>query len=74
MENTLGDSSVIGDGKMDPPLLLLGLMYREVSRAMEVEPGAENMLPIHLANSAFGIKELQRIEGLVQSIQLPSRN
>jgi hypothetical protein len=74
LENTLGDSSVIKDGKIDPPLLLLGLMYREVSRAMEVEPGAGNMLPIHLVNSAFGIKELQRIEGLIQSVQLPSTN
>jgi hypothetical protein len=44
------------NGGIDAPLLLLGLMYREASCAMEVEPGAATDAPVHLFESSFGIK------------------
>ena len=56
----LGNSAVLEDGGIDAPLLLLGLMYREVSRAMEIEPEATSNVPIHLQESPFGIKDCNR--------------
>ena len=61
------------DGRIDAPLLLLGLMYREASRAMEVEPGAESDVPVHLSESAFGVKELGQIESMIGKLRLQSR-
>lgn len=58
------------DGEIDAHLLLLGLMYREVSRSMEMEPGAPTKAPDHLASSPFGIKEMNKIESLLKSIHL----
>jgi hypothetical protein len=66
--------SLISEGKIDAPLLLLGLMYREVSRAMEIEPGAETKAPLHLVGSPFGIKEVKKIENLLKNIRIPSNN
>lgn len=60
------------DGKIDAPLLLLGLMYREASHAMEIEPGAATNVPIHLCESPFGIKELNKIESVFAKIRLQS--
>ena len=57
------------DGEIDAHLLL-GLMYREVSRSMEIEPGAPTKAPDHLASSPFGIKEMNKIESLLKSIHL----
>ena len=37
---------LLKDGRIDAPLLLLGLMYREASRAMEIEPGAATDIPV----------------------------
>jgi hypothetical protein len=37
------------NGRIDAPLLLLGLMYWEASRAMEVEPRAVADVPVHLS-------------------------
>ena len=51
LKKVLGDSSVLNGGKINAPLLLLVLAYREVSRSMEIEPGAETMAPDHLVNS-----------------------
>ena len=47
-------------GRIDAPLLLLGLMYWEASCAMEIEPGESNV-PVHLSQSCFGVKELNKI-------------
>jgi hypothetical protein len=71
-KTALGDSSVFETGKIDSPLLLLGLIYREVSRSMEVEPGATTDLPDQLANSPFGIRELNKVEKVINDIRLPS--
>ena len=71
LKNNFGDSSIF-NGKIDAPLLLLGLMYHEVSRAMEIEPGAQTKAPDHLVNSPFGIKEVKKIESLLKGVHLPS--
>ena len=56
-KTTLGMKCLI----VDAPLLLLGLLYREVCQAMEVESGDETA-PAHLIDSPLGIKELDQIE------------
>ena len=71
LKKDLGDSSIF-NGKIDAPLLLLGLMYQEVFRAMEIEPDAATRAPNHLVNSPFGIKEVQKIESLLKRVSLPS--
>jgi hypothetical protein len=44
-------------------------MYREVNRAMEVEPdGGDKMLPPQLVDSPFGIKEMNQIEALLDEV------
>jgi hypothetical protein len=60
------------NGGIDAPLLLLGLMYWEASRAMEVEPRAATDAPVHLSESPFGIKELNKIESMLGKICLAS--
>jgi hypothetical protein len=72
LKNDLGNLDVMG-GSIDAPLLYLGLMYREVSRAMEVEPDAPTNVPESLVNSPFGIKEVKKIETLLKSVNLPSK-
>lgn len=57
--------------KIDAPLLLLGLMYREASRAMEIEPGVETNTPDQLLNSPFGFPEIEKIEKLINAVKLP---
>jgi hypothetical protein len=71
LENALGDSAIFESGKIDAPLLFLGLMFREVSRSMEMEPGAETKAPAQLVNSPFGIEEMNRMEILIDSISPP---
>jgi hypothetical protein len=61
------DSSRLDPGNVDAPLLLLGLLYREVCRAMEVEPGDETA-PSHLVNSPLGKKELDQIEKVLVGV------
>jgi hypothetical protein len=46
-------------------------MYREVSRAMEIEPGNPNKAPDQLINSPFGILQMNKIESLIDGIALP---
>ena len=67
-QDDLRDSSTLKGGKVDAPLLLLGLMFREVTRAMEVEPGAPSNYPTHLLHSPFGVKEVNQIEKLLKGV------
>ena len=53
---------------IDAPLLLLGLLYREVSRAIEAEPSEDATVPAHLVNSPFGTKELNQIEKVLNEV------
>ena len=64
----LCDPSVLEGGKVDAPLLLSGLMYREICRAMEMEPDAPTGAPKSLINSPFGIKELKEIEAVLDNV------
>ena len=40
---------VVEGGGIDAPLLLLGLMYQEVSHSLEIEPGEGLNVPVYLA-------------------------
>jgi hypothetical protein len=51
---------------IDAPLLLLGLLYREVCRAMEAEE--ESGAPAHLIASKFGVKQLDEIEKVINNV------
>ena len=70
----LSDVTLVTSGKIDGPLLLLGLLYREVRRVIEAEPGDDSGVPSHIFNSPLGVKELDEIEGFLEdvSIALPS--
>ena len=57
----LEDSVLSKHGRINAPLLLLGLMHQEVSCVTETEPG-DTKVPVHLSESHFGIKELKKIE------------
>lgn len=72
LKKSLNDSSILQGGKVDAPLLFLGLVYREVSRSIEIEPGTSTKVPDHLVNSYFGIKELNQIEKVLNGVQIPS--
>ena len=58
-------------GRIDAPLLLPGLMYREASHAMKIEPGESNV-PVHLSQSRFGVKELNKIKSILGQVRLQS--
>jgi hypothetical protein len=68
----LKECVLLQNGRIDAPLLLLGLMYREASCAMEVEPGAATDVPVHLSELPFGIKEPNKIESMLGKIRLAS--
>lgn len=72
LEELFKDESVFDAGKIDSPLLLLGLVYREVSRATEMEPGGDGKSPAHLINSLYGVKHLEKLRRFINSIDLPS--
>ena len=68
---------VLEDGKIDPPLLLIGLMYRESSRAIEMEPGGDGKSSEYLVNSPFRLPQIKKtqikkLEKLLEGIVLPS--
>lgn len=55
---------------------MLGLVFREVSLAMEIVPGVENDLSVQLSNnskSPFGVQEINQIEKLLDSVPRGSR-
>lgn len=59
------------DGTIDAPLLLLGLTFREVARAMEIEDGEQTEYPQQLLDSPLGIQEMQKIEEMLNSVIIP---
>lgn len=71
VKEALKDSSVFEEKTIDAPLLLLGLTFREVSRAMEIEEGQPTIYPQQLAASPLGIAEVQKIEELLDSVTVP---
>lgn len=71
VERDLGNQKILESGKIDATLLLLGLIYREANRCMEVEPGAPSHLPQHLVDSTLGIREVKRIEKLLNGLKFP---
>ena len=54
---------------VDAVLLLLGLTHRELSRAMEMEPG-DSSSPDHLASSPLGREELDEVQSLINSLEV----
>jgi hypothetical protein len=67
------DPSVFEGQNLEAPLLLLGLIFREVSRAMEIEPGEPTSYPMQLVHSPLGIAEMQKIEEMLNDVNLPSQ-
>ena len=59
LQKDLQDNSIIDDGKVDAPLLLLGLTYREVSRSLEAECDTPTKAPVYLVNLTLGVKEVE---------------
>lgn len=72
LKDAFGNSSVFETGKVDAPLLLLGLLFREVSRALEIEPGEPTQHPQHLVDSPLGIQEMNELEEMINAIHIPS--
>ena len=71
MKNALKDSATFEDGTIDAPLLLFGLTFREVARAMEIEDGEPTNCPQQLVASPLGIMEMQKMEQMMELIRLP---
>ncbi len=57
-------------GNIDAPLLLLGLLFREVSRALEVEPGEPSKYPEQLVDSPLGIREMTKLEEVINAVTI----
>ena len=74
LKDSLCDPSVLEGGKVNAPLLLSGLMYQEICRAMEMEPDAPTGAPKSLINSPFGIKELKEIEAVLDNVVIDATN
>jgi hypothetical protein len=71
LRDSFKDSSIFLSGKIDAPLLLLGLIFREVSRAVETEPGEPTQYPQHLVDSPLGIREMNQLEEMITAIDVP---
>lgn len=72
-KKALSESIISDDGVIDSHLLFLGLMYREITRVIESEPGEPTEAPDHLVKSNFGIKQLEKIEALLNGLPCPSK-
>lgn len=70
-KKALSDDSIFETGKIDSPLLLVGLMYREVGRVLEMEPGDEGKYPDHLSNSPLGEPQMSKLNKLINDVALP---
>jgi len=64
------DDSVSESGNIDGPLLLVGLMFREVGRAVEAE--ADGGSPEYVINSPLGVDQLRKLENLINSVVVSS--
>jgi hypothetical protein len=62
---------VLKGGNIDAPLLLLGLLFREVARAMEIEPGEPSQYPEQLVESPLGIREMKQMEEVINAVAIP---
>lgn len=71
LKKALSKPSDLEKGGVDSHLLFLGLMYREISRSIEIEPDVQSSAPVHLVNSKFGRKELDKLESLIDSLAHP---
>jgi hypothetical protein len=71
VKEALKDSSAFEERTIDAPLLLLGLTFREVSRAMEIEEGQPTKHPQQLVSSPLGIAEMQKIEEILDLVTVP---
>jgi hypothetical protein len=72
LKDVFRDSSVFKAGKVDAPLLLLGLLFREVSRVLEIEPGEPTQYPQHMVDSPLGIEEMNELEEMIDAVDIPS--
>jgi hypothetical protein len=72
LKKAFAEPSVFKAGKVEAPLFLFGLIFREVSRSLEMEPDAPTKAPAHLVKSPFGIKELREIEKLMNGVCIPT--
>ena len=72
VKDALNDSSIFEDRNVNAPLLLLGLLFREVSRAMESEVGEPTHYSHQLVHSSLGIREMIMIEEMLNKVTLPS--
>lgn len=69
--DTLKESTVFEDRTIDAPLLLFGLAFREVSRAMEMEGRGPDKYPDHLRDSDLGVADMNRMEQMMELISVP---
>ena len=72
LATTLNDPQVWNGRNIDAPLLYLGLVYREVSRVVEFEPGTLSNVPSLIENSPFTNEHLDQLMKLIADIQFPS--
>lgn len=70
-QSFIGDPNVVAV-HIDAPLLLLGLMHREVTRCIETEP-EDSKVPQYLKDSPLGHKELDQIVALINNVQVPGK-
>jgi hypothetical protein len=71
LKEDFDDPSIFKRGKIDSPLLLLGLLFREVSRALEIEPGEPSKHPQYLVDSPLGIGQMNEVEEMIDSLDIP---
>jgi len=71
LKDALKDPSIFEGGAIDAPLLLFGLTFREVCRAMEIEEGEPTNCPQHLVSSPLGIGEMQKMEEMLDLVTVP---
>ena len=67
------EDSIFDGGKIDGPLLLLGLMYREAGRVQEMEPPeGDGKAPDYLVSSPLGVPQMEKLTRLINQLKLPS--
>ena len=51
---------------------MIGLIYREVGRVLEVDPNGDGKSPDHLIHSSFEVKHPDKIQSFLDLVVLPS--